>query len=147
MEELLVVLEATLTFSEAKCSIQLQDNQCKWSFCIGMTMYLSCGEPKFGHMRTASYLHSQFEICFSVILLEDSSSEMWQLLALWACPCPPEALQEQYFYLAEHLLGCLHLFTGITPKIPVLLPETGNFAPRNIVSVPEQGECPEMNIQ
>lgn len=110
-------------------------------------MYLSCGEPKFGHTRTASYLHSQLKICFSVILLEGSRSEMWQLLAVWARPCPPEALQKQYFYLSEHLLGCLHLFTGITPKILVLLPETGNFAPRNIVSVPEQGECPEMNIQ
>lgn len=81
-------------------------------------MYLSHGEPKFGHTRTASYLHSQLKICFSVILLEGSRSEMWQLLAVWACPCPPEALQKQYFYLAEHLLGCLHFFYWRNPPNP-----------------------------
>lgn len=32
------------------------------------------------------------------------------------------------------------------PKISMLLLETGNFAPGNIVPGPEQGECPEMKI-
>lgn len=33
-----------------------------------------------------------------------------------------------------------------SPQISVLLSATGNFAPRNAVSAPEQGECPESPI-
>ncbi|XP_074772448.1 solute carrier family 25 member 48 isoform X2 [Athene noctua] len=59
---------------------------------------------------------------------------------------PPEARQKMYLHLGEHLRGCLHLITSVTPKISILLPETGNFAPRNTVAVPQQGECPETTV-
>lgn len=62
-----------------------------------------------------------------------------------AAPCslgvlfPPD-------HVSVCLLGCLHMITPVTPQISVLLSATGNFAPRNAVSAPEQGECPESPI-
>lgn len=64
-----------------------------------------------------------------------------------AAPCSSGGL-----FPADHvpvcLLGCLHLNTHGTPppQISALLSATGNFAPRNAVSAPEQGECPESPI-
>lgn len=64
----------------------------------------------------------------------------------WHVHVPPEAQQKMYFHLEKPLLGCLHLIRSITSKIWTLLPETGNFVPRNTFSVPEKGECPDVKI-
>lgn len=99
----------------------------------------------------ASYLHSQFKLCFSAVLSEDSScsdivpsgSSLQLGLLLWHVHAPPGVWQKMHLCLGEHRLGCLRLMTSVTPKISLLLPETGNFALRNAVPVSEQGEFPE----
>lgn len=94
-------------------------------------------EPNPGCMERKQPLILDSKYC-----LRTSAFLTWSQMA---APCslgvlfPPD-------HVPVCLLGCLCLITRVTPQISVLLSATGNFAPRNAVSAPEQGECPESPI-
>lgn len=94
-------------------------------------------EPNPGCMERKQPLILDSKYC-----LRTSAFLTWSQMA---APCslgvlfPPD-------HVPVCLLGCLRLITRVTPQISVLLSATGNFAPRNAVSAPEQGECPESPI-
>lgn len=114
-----------------------------------MKMYLSCMEPNPGCMRCTSLL---FAFSAQTLLFDTEDSSFSETapngISLRLFPShvhvSPEAWQKTHLYLGKQLLGCLHLITSVTPKISILLPETGNFASRNTIPVPEQGKYLEM---
>lgn len=82
-------------------------------------------------------MHSQLKLCFSTVLSEESSFS--EIAPSGSClqlgfssrrvHAPPEAWQKMYSHLGEHLLGCLHLTTSVTPKISMLLQKQGTLFP------------------
>lgn len=64
----------------------------------------------------------------------------------WQLPAVQVVCFQQAMSLSACWAACIWIPMEPPPHISALLSATGNFAPRNAVSAPEQGECPESPI-